>query len=60
MSTENDALLREYEKIIDLLMNESRMAWELLSIFMAVQMGLISAFAIILSKGVHLLTLGYW
>jgi len=59
MSAE-DALLREYEKIVDLFMNESRIAWELVSIYMAVQGVLLSALVITLSRGVHLLTLGYW
>lgn len=55
-----EALLREYEKIVDLFMNESRVAWELVSIYMAVQMGLLSALVITLSRGIPLLTLGYW
>jgi len=49
MDTE-EALLREYEKIIDLFMFQSREAWELVAIYMAVQIGLASAIVLLLSS----------
>lgn len=42
-----EALLREYEKAIDLFMFEVRLAWELVSIYFAIQIGLVSAFVIL-------------
>jgi len=54
-----EALLREYEKVADLFMSESRTAWELLSIYMIVQVGLVSAIVVLLSEGVSVTPFGY-
>lgn len=55
---EEELLFEEYKKIVDLLMHEDRLAWELVSIYIALQIGLISAliitnsFQILLAIGV--------
>jgi hypothetical protein len=48
--TVEEALLREYEKTVDLFIGEDRIAWELVSIYMAVQIGLASAVVVIYTK----------
>ena len=40
----DDILIREYEKIVDLFISEGRAAWELISIWGVIQVGLISGF----------------
>jgi hypothetical protein len=44
-----DALLLEYEKLIDLLQSEGRISWELVSIYIVIQTGLASAVAVLLA-----------
>jgi hypothetical protein len=50
MALQERALLEEYREILDFLLSESRIAWELVSIYMVVQAGLGSIFAILLSR----------
>jgi hypothetical protein len=47
---ERAALLEEYEKAIDLWIAEGRSAWELVSIFMVVQVGLISVLVLLYNQ----------
>lgn len=44
------ALLREYEKVVGLFTSEDRTAWELVSIYWVIQVGLISALVLTLEK----------
>jgi hypothetical protein len=53
LSGEENALLREYEKVIDLWIGEDRSAWELVSIYMAVQGGLASVSALLYTQSSH-------
>jgi hypothetical protein len=48
--SDEDVLLREYEKIVDLFISEGRIAWELVSIYVALQVGLISGVVVLLSN----------
>lgn len=50
MLDHQDALFREYEKTIELWIDEGRSAWELVSIYMAVQVGLASVFAFLFTQ----------
>jgi len=54
-----EPLLREYEKTVDLFMSEDRTAWELVSIWIVLQVGLFSAFALLLSQQVRWGSIGY-
>ena len=58
MDTE-EALLREYEKVVDLFKSELRLVWELVSIYMLVQVGLFSTIAVLLSEGKPFTPFGY-
>jgi hypothetical protein len=51
MSTQN-ALLREYEKVVDLFLSEGRTAWELVSIWVVIQVGLGSAVALLHAQNI--------
>lgn len=43
--------MREYEKCFDFVLHQDRIAWELISIYLAIQIGLISGIAILYSTG---------
>jgi hypothetical protein len=45
-----DALLRQYVKTVDLYMHEDRIAWELVSIYLALQVGIVSAIALLFTQ----------
>ena len=45
--------IAEYEKVIDLWVSEGRVAWELVSIYIAVQAGLASVFALLYTQYPH-------
>ena len=46
-----EILLREYEKCFDFVLHQDRIAWELTSIYLAIQIGLISGISILFSSG---------
>lgn len=55
-----EMLFRQYEKIVDLFMSESRTAWELVSIYVGIQIALFSAIALIfIQQASHAKTIAY-
>lgn len=56
---DND-LFHEYKAMIDLFISENRTAWELVSIYIALQAGLLSAFALVfVQQTQHVKTIAY-
>ncbi len=49
----SDELKVEYEKIIDLFINENRTSWELVSIYLVVQIGLLSVGVVLYTNAYH-------